>query len=241
MLPRLVADKHRPAAQRRLSRHGDVTAEADQHAAAGHAGRRRPGGAIGAEALGSGSEVEPHSSGQSQAPAVEPHRLPARHVARLLAARLRRRRPAAARRNRGRSPGLQTAPPTVGSTRPPVHSAAASATAIASASPSLTMQLPRRGASPGKGTLRPGGRAEKALDQGDLRVVAEPARLLVQQRQFGVDGGERPARPVGRPDHHPGGRAQGIPLCDAHGRSADIHRAPVSGPFRAHRGHQLSR
>ena len=79
------------------------------------------------------------------------------------------------------------------------------------------------------------------MQPGDLRVVAEPARLLIQQCQFRIDGGEYPSGPVGWPDHHPGGRAEGIALRDAHSRGADIHGAPVSGHFRAHRGHQLSR
>ena len=98
-----------------------------------------------------------------------------------------------------------SAPPTVGSTRPPVHRAAASATRIASARPRLELV----------------DRARLAVHPGEFGIVAEPAGLLVEPLKFGIDGGQRQVQFLWRPGRDPCGRAQRRPFGDGHAVRVD--------------------
>ena len=71
--------------------------------------------------------------------------------------------------------------------------------------------------------------ARGAVDRGDLRVIPEPARLLIQPCQFGVGDGQHPGQVVRRPGRDPGAGAQGVPLRDSHRGRADVDHRPSGG------------
>ena len=76
---RLLGHGDRPAVPRRRPGHGDVAAQADQHAArrpiGGHDG---PHGPVRAHALGGGTQVQPDAGRQPEQRPVQPHQMPAR-------------------------------------------------------------------------------------------------------------------------------------------------------------------
>ena len=77
-----VGDSHNPAFVGRVARDGDVAAEADQDAGAGAGAGRGPGGAVGAERLCGGAQVEAHADRDADpaTAAIEVDVLPRRHV-----------------------------------------------------------------------------------------------------------------------------------------------------------------
>ena len=106
---------------------------------------------------------------------------------------------------------MQSAPPTVGSTSPPVHRAAAERDRDRLGEPFAEDVHGARG----------------AVDRGDLRVVPEPARLLIQPGQFGVDDGQHTGQVVRRPGRDPGAGAEGVTFRDCHHGRADVDHRPA--------------
>lgn len=137
---RPVGHGDRPAAGGRRPADRHVAAETDQHAArVPVGGHDRPHGAVGAQPVGGGPQVEPDAGRQPEQRPVEPDPLPS-------LSRDRRGGGVAAPVVDGREVTVvaraTSASHTVGSVRPLVHRAAVSATPTASARPSLSMNSP---------------------------------------------------------------------------------------------------
>ena len=195
---RVVGDQHRPAARRRLPRHRDVAAQADQHAAAAAARPVRPrrlGPPVSAQALGGRAQVKQHARGHGQQrpssrTARQPGAGPGRAAARPGSAR--------SRRNRGRSRARSARRRRSGRPGPRSSAAAASATPTASASPSLIRNRPP-----------PAGAARRSPSRAGTGSPAGPARQLVVDRgqaEAGFSGGQTASRAVVPSASRSGGR-----------------------------------